>query len=289
MRYKWVRICLEGDGGAGAGGAGGAGAGTGTGAGAGTGDGGAGGAPAGAETMPKYFSQFSPEHRASQAYKDNLKGFAKLDDLADAYINMKGENETIKKTYLKKLTKDSTDEEVKAWAQEMGIPDKADAYRFGDEKDTDPPEMKGAVKAWKDIAWKNGMSAKQAEAAWAYVKGLSAVGQARQARALDEAKNALPAKLADLYKGESASAKDAQDKASAAAGLFAKFATATGAGAQLEASGMAYDPAFVKAVASIMRTQGGDLGGSPGAGAPKGYGAFGSSYAESSKRVLGIH
>lgn len=281
MGSRWMRLLMAEDGG----GAGGAGGGEPAG-GTGTGGTGGGGGDENQPELPKYFSQFSPEHRASQEYRDALGKFARLDDLADAYI----ENERHKGDYIRRLTKDSTDEEVKAWAKEMGIPETKDGYRFADDEGREDPVEKGTVAALKEIAWKNGMSSRQAEAAWAFVKGLGAVGAARQAKAVDEAKKSFDGKLAELYKAETASDKDAQDKAKAAAGLFAKFGTQTGIGKALVDSGLAYDPAFVKAVAAYVGSHDPQLSGGTtvGGGRQKGLGAFGNDYAPSSRRAMGI-
>lgn len=296
-RWMWMRIFLAADGGGEGGTSGG-------------GDGGGSPTPAPAPTegkqgqpagnggggkpgddltgLPSYFGQLSPDKRMNQEYRDALGKFAKLEDLADAYV----ENERHKGDYIKRLTKDSTDEEVKAWAKEMGIPETKDGYKFaGDDQVTEPTE-KGMINAWKEVAWKNGLSTRQAEQAWAFVKGIGIVGAARQAKALDEAKKSFDGRLTELYKAETASDKDAQDKAKAAAGLFARFGSQTGIGKALVDSGLAYDPAFVKAVASYVGSHDPQMAGSGttvGSGnTPQGYGAFGTNYSESSKRVLGI-
>lgn len=280
MNRRWTRLLMAEVGG----GAGGAGGGEPAG---GTGTDGTGGNGGGGAELPAYFSQLSPDKRTSQEYRDALGKFAKLDDLADAYV----ERERHKGEYIKRLGKDSTDDEVKAWAKEMGIPESVQGYQFGDEAQYTSPEDKGALKAWKEIAWKNGMSARQAESAWAYVRGLGTVASARQAQSLQTAKAALPGALADAYKAETSSDKEAQDKANAAQGYLARFMQATGSQERLEQSGIAYDPAFVKAVAAIMSAQDASLGGAMtvlGGEGKAGVGAFGDSYSESSRRVLGI-
>lgn len=286
MKSRWMWLLMAEDGGGAGGTGGGEPAG---GAGGGNASGAAGGGKPGDDMagLPGYFSQLSPDKRTSQEYRDALGRFAKLEDLADAYVD----RERHKGDYIKRLSKDSSDEEVRTWAKEMGIPEGKDGYKFGDEDSLTAPEDKGALQAWKEIAWKNGLSGRQAEAAWAYVRGLGTVAAARQTKAVQTAKAALPGALADAYKAETSSDKEAQDKASAAQGYLARFMQATGSQARLEQSGIAYDPAFVKAVAAIMSTQDASLGGNMtvlGGEGKAGVGVFGDNYSESSRRVLGI-
>lgn len=287
MFDKWYRTYMAEDGGAGAGGAGGAGGDASVNTGTDTGAVGAGGADAsqGAE-LPKYFSQFSPEHRGDASWQKALGGFKSLDDLAKAYVDM----DSRKGDYIKRIGKDSTDDEVRAWAKEMGIPESKEAYKFADEDKAVTAEDKGALNAWKEIAWKNGMNSRQAEAAWAYVKGLGTVGMARQAQAMQIAKDTLSSNLAQAYEAESPSTSAAEGKARAAQGYFAKFMESTGTKAALEQSGLAYDPAFVKGVAALMQSVAPPTGGGTtvGGGSGRGLGAFGDSYAESSRKFLGI-
>ena len=107
-----------------------------------------GGSDDGDEKMPAYFGQFPKEKMSSEPYKA-LYRYQKLDELADAFIQVQSELEGLKagqKNMLAVPGKDASQEEKDAFAEKLGIPKDASGYEMKMLDGALAPEIIEAVK-----------------------------------------------------------------------------------------------------------------------------------------------
>lgn len=273
MFYRWMRsmLCLMADGGAGDGGSGdGNGSEGAEGQAAvpgadGSGDGGNSNADE-QKSMPKYFSQINPAKANSDEYKA-LYGYQKLEDLADAALQLKRENDTLKQSNERTITVPKKDdaEGIKAFKSKLGIPENEDGYTL---KNLDVLKVdERGRKAVAKIAYGAMLTDKQAEAVGASLAVLTkmSIEDVRQKQE-ERVKGFLEALKASYTSLQSdTDRQSAADKDSAA---YSAFAEESGLKELLERTGMSYNTEFVKGIAAYARKHAGTKtpGNEPGSG-----------------------
>ena len=216
--------------------------------------------------MPKYFSQINPTKANSEEYKA-LYSYQKLEELADAALSLKKENETLKQSNERTITvpkKDDT-EGIKAFRSKLGIPDTEDGYTL---KGLDALKVdERGRKAVAKIAYNAMLTDKQAEAVGASLAVLTRMSIEDIKNKQEERIKGFPEALKASY----TSLQNDTDRQSAAdkdTATFAAFAEESGLKELLEKTGMAYRPDFVKGVAAYARKHAGTRtpGQEPGTG-----------------------
>lgn len=273
MFYRWMRsmLCLMADGGAGDGGSGdGNGSEGAEGQAAvpgadGAGDGGNGNAGE-QKTMPKYFSQINPTKANSDEYKE-LYGYQKLEDLADAALQLKRENDTLKQSNERAITVPKKDdaEGIKAFKSKLGIPENEDGYTL---KNLDVLKVdERGRKAVAKIAYGAMLTDKQAEAVGASLAVLTKMSLEDVRQKYEERVKGFPEALRASYTSlqSDTDRQSAADKDSAA---YSAFAEESGLKELLERTGMSYNTEFVKGMAAYARKHAGTKtpGNEPGSG-----------------------
>lgn len=273
MFYRWMRsmLCLMADGGAGDGGSvdgngseGAEGQAAVPGA-DGSGDGGNGNADE-QKTIPKYFSQINPAKANSDEYKA-LYGYQKLEDLADAALQLKRENDTLKQSNERTITVPKKDdaEGIKAFKSKLGIPENEDGYTL---KNLDVLKVdERGRKAVAKIAYGAMLTDKQAEAVGASLAVLTKMSIEDVRQKQEERVKGFPEALKASYTSlqSDTDRQSAADKDSAA---YSAFAEESGLKELLERTGMSYNTEFVKGMAAYARKHAGTKtpGNEPGSG-----------------------
>lgn len=236
-------------------------------------------------TLPTYWTQFPKEKRDSEAYKAVAK-FARLEDLADAYLA----SEKARGEMVKVPDGNSSTEEIKAFLSKIGVPE-GGAYKIHGEKGF-TPDMAGACNAFKEAAYKSGMTQEQTQNMWNFINALSKTGQARVDRMMENAKKTFDVQLEGLYKPATRSDEGSRLAAGHAVDNLYRFIEGTGCKAMMRSTGLCWNPQFVKALSDWMDKSiptGGMSGGLSvgGGGDNGGVGAFGSTYSEEWKKAFG--
>lgn len=272
MLYDLLKmiVCLMPDGGGGE--AGGTGEGEGSNGtegevqGKGNGGGEGGGEEKEVKTMPKYFSQINPTKANSEDYK-SLYDYQRLEDLADAALSLKKENETLKRNGERSVVVPSKDdaEGIKAFRSKLGIPDTEDGYTL---KGLDALKVdERGRKAVAKIAYGAMLTDKQAEAVGASLAVLTRMSledvRQKQEERIKGFSEALKASYASLQTDT-----DRQSAADRDTAAYSAFAEESGLKELLEKTGMSYNAEFVKGIASYARKHAGvkNPGQEPGAG-----------------------
>lgn len=273
MFYRWMRsmLCLMADGGAGDGGSGDGNGSEGVEGQAavpgadGSGDGGNGNADE-QKTIPKYFSQINPAKANSDEYKA-LYGYQKLEDLADAALQLKRENDTLKQSNERTITVPKKDdaEGIKAFKSKLGIPENEDGYTL---KNLDVLKVdERGRKAVAKIAYGAMLTDKQAEAVGASLAVLTKMSIEDVRQKQEERVKGFPEALKASYTSlqSDTDRQSAADKDSAA---YSAFAEESGLKELLERTGMSYNTEFVKGIAAYARKHAGTKtpGNEPGSG-----------------------
>ena len=209
------------------------------------------------EKMPTYFGQFPKEKMQSEAYKA-LYRYQKLDELADAFIQVQSELEGIKagqKNMLAVPGKDATQEEKDAFAEKLGIPKDASGYEMKMLDGALAPEI---IEAVKKGCRASGFTKGQGEAFGAM---LINVDKAAATKAEINLRNSLKTReerTAASYK-DIASEVDRKEQAKKDINLFDGFLRDIGLSEKLSHSAFAADPEVIKAVAAYARKTGGTV------------------------------
>ena len=142
----------------------------------------------GSKTPPAWMSQIGDITKNKDA-ADKLSKFAKLSDLANAYMELDGKlgNSIVKPG------ENASDEEREAFYRALGKPESADKYSIeGDE-----------AKLFREMAYKNNLTDEQAKALYASLKeaGKNALAQHKAAyeQQAKETQNALQAEYGNEY------------------------------------------------------------------------------------------
>lgn len=278
MFYRWMRsiLCLMADGGAGDGGSGDGNGSEGTDGqsqqnegteGAGTQqEGQSGSNEDNNRPMPKYFSQINPTKANSDEYKA-LYGYQKLEDLADAALQLKRENDALKQSNERTITVPKKDdaEGIKAFKSKLGIPENEDGYTL---KNLDVLKVdERGRKAVAKIAYGAMLTDKQAEAVGASLAVLTKMSIEDVRQKQEERVKGFPEALKASYTSlqSDTDRQSAADKDSAA---YSAFAEESGLKELLERTGMSYNTEFVKGIAAYARKHAGTKtpGNEPGSG-----------------------
>jgi hypothetical protein len=189
--------------------------------------------------LPEFHSQVSKPFR--EEHREELKALKgkKLQDVLDDHFKLR---KTINERGIIVPTKDSPEEEIKAFHDKMGLPRKPEEYELVADEKILPKEV---VEAARQFAFKNGLTKNQASAYLAQLQGISKSGQeARDARIKDGEAN-VKANLAKEMGGDAKAAE-------AAVNLATKYLSSTYSQAvrqKLIDTGILYDPAFLKEAA----------------------------------------
>jgi len=141
--------------------------------------------------------------------------------------------------------KDSSDDELKAFFTSIGVPKSKDDYHMAGEDELDDTS-KGILGSFKEIAWKNGLSGRQADAQWAFIKALSDTNVKMYEQSRNEAIEKFDTNLADLYSDRHSSETRRASDAREAVRLMGEFCRQSGVHKALVDSGLMYDAGFVK-------------------------------------------
>jgi len=192
--------------------------------------------------LPEFHSQVSKDFR--EAHREELKALKgkKLQDVLDSHFRLV---KTVNERGIIVPTKDSPEEEVKAFHEKMGLPRKAEDYELSADEKVLPKEL---VEEARQFAFKNGYTRNQAKAYVAQLEGIAKAGlEARNNRVAEGEKNVAAALTKELG-GDSKAAE-------AALNLAKKYLSTTYSPAvrqKLIDSGVLYDPAFLKEVAAAQ-------------------------------------
>jgi hypothetical protein len=227
-----------------------------------------------APELPKWLSQVSPEIRGDK----RLHGFQSMTDLAKAHL-ARGELDSRAIVF---PTKDSTPEEIRAFADKMGIPMDPAAYEFDAGKLKDIPGVEKLTDAVRLIASKTKLTKSQASGVYEGVIGVLKAEALQKKAELDHAQ-------ASFEEGILAEMGGDKKKADAFQALYKAHLVRLNSPELvnvLAASGVLYNPKLAKAFAELEAIYGDDHQ-TPGAKgvAPKpepkqSRGTFGSAYSK---------
>lgn len=237
--------------------------------------------------IPKFASQLNPKKRESEDYKKYLYKHQKLDDIADDYVAL---NKRMEKA-IEIPGKDAKPEDIKAFMQKLGVPEKESDYELNLGKNPSKEISKLADEMRKDYM-RAGMTKQQAKVMWGSMlkniqegqNQLKAIvdHQQQQAQTFDAR---LAAKLETSYPVKAERDGAMQETVN----LFKQHISRTGLGKVYKDSGLIYNPDFVMAIAKDEKSRSGSgfVEGRPGVQGEKPMGAFGNNYHESFKHTVG--
>ena len=219
---------------------------------------------------PAYFSQLPQEKAKSDAYKA-LYRYQSIDALGDALLAAQEENGRLKANQPDErsihVPKKGDEEGIKAFAKKLGVPDEPGGYDFSSlaEAEKGSPELVQAVRKGCRrmlLTGKQGKAVADMISAWDRARDIKAAIDAREA--VRNQQSAVASSYTDI-----ASETDRAKRAEVDVNRYKSFLSETGIEELVNASGLAGNPAFIRAVSAWVGKHGAVV--SP-AGTPKGGG-----------------
>lgn len=199
--------------------------------------------------VPAWLSQLPKELREDKEKAGRISTFKTIADLANEFIKADDE----RKTALHLPTKDSTDEEVKAFFTRLGVPEKAEDYALSD-YDLDPEAIKKSKEIFMAAAHKSALSKKQAANMWqSQVALYKAVSQINEAQA-QKVKDSFEPAYNKLLEAEYPEATERDKAIKGELAVVTKWTQEQGIGQKLIDSGLVYDAEFMHKLADYIKS-----------------------------------
>ena len=198
---------------------------------------------------PAWHSQLPKEMRENADVIGRISGYKTIADLANALIK----SEDAGKDALHLPTKDSTDEEVKAFFTKLGVPEKAEDYALSD-YDLDPEAIKKSKEIFMAAAHKSALSKKQAANMWQSQVALYKAVSQLNAEAQQKVKDGFEPQYNKLLEAEYPEATEREKAIKGELGTVTKFAQELGIGKALAESGLVYDAEFMHKLAGYVKS-----------------------------------
>lgn len=199
--------------------------------------------------VPAWHSQLPKEMRENAELTGRISGFKTIADLTNEFIKADDE----RKTALHLPTKDSTDEEVKAFFTRLGVPEKAEDYALSD-YDLDPEAIKKSKEIFMAAAHKSALSKKQAANMWqsqvALYKAVSQLNEAAQ----QKVKDAFEPQYNKLLEAEYPEPTEREKAIKGEMAVVTKWTQEQGIGQKLIDSGLVYDAEFMHKLAGYIKS-----------------------------------
>ena len=198
---------------------------------------------------PAWHSQLPKEMRENAELTGRISGFKTIADLANAYI--KADDDGMNALHVP--TKESSDEEVKAFFTKLGVPDSPNDYNLSD-YDVDAEAIKRDKELFMAAAHKSALTKRQAQNLWMHeVAMFKAVSQLR-AEADTKIKEAFEPSYNKLleaeYPEETARKKAIKEELA----VITKWTQEQGIGKALTESGIVYNAEVMHKLAQYIKS-----------------------------------
>ena len=198
---------------------------------------------------PAWHSQLPKELRENAEFTGRISSFKTIGDLANAYIK----SEDSGKNAIHIPTKDSTEEEYKAFFKSLGVPDAPGDYNLSD-YDLDPESIKRNKELFMEAAHKSALTRKQAQNMWmSEVAMYKAVAQLK-AQADAKVKEAFEPSYGKLLEAEYPEESERKKVIKDELATVTKFAQEQGIGKALTESGLVYNAEVMHKLASYIKS-----------------------------------
>lgn len=221
-------------------------------------------AVAGAKAQrPAWFGQITKDEEAQ--YGDKLRSFAKISDLAKAYVDLAGKQTDT--TGMVRIPKEgSTQEEIDAYKDALGIP-KDGNYTLDDDASlytADGKQVDGEKKVYDamkkqvvELAKESGLTARQANEVWAHQLAFIKAANKAQADYMGNLQQTFGARVDNLYRKEYPDEKERQEALNADIAVIGRsFSAMPNLAGAVQRAGIMLDPVVVKELAGYLRSVG---------------------------------
>lgn len=200
---------------------------------------------AGGSGEPVYLSQLSPETRQDKAILEAIKDSPKLNDLVKNHAALKAR---MSRAIVVPNAEKPDAAEVKAFREAMGLPEKAEDYVFDSAAFKDVHGVEEVVAMARTNATAMGLTKVQAQKYFDSIMTLSKAGRDAMVSAREEERKNLPAKLVEAFKGDTAKADAAHNRA---VNFLARFVKDKKILDDYRATGILYNPSHILTWAAI--------------------------------------
>lgn len=229
---------------------------------------------------PAWFSQMPKETRDN--YRDALKGYKSISDLADAY--MKGKKDL--EGSIRIPTKDSSEEEQKKFFNTLGMPESMDEYEF---PDGDYASLGVDVEKLRDVfrkaAWQSALTKKQAHNLWIKEMAMTKVMQGHREAEQQAIEKSFEPTYHKLLEAEYPVEAERTKAMKGEVELVQKFLTDTGLGKLFKDKNIIYDANAMHSISQYVKKHTGSFVDGVGDSGKKPAGMMGNYSEEFMKRA----
>jgi len=198
---------------------------------------------------PAWHSQLPKELRENAEFTGRISSFKTIGDLANAYIK----SEDSGRNALHIPTKESTQEEVKAFFTKLGVPEKPSDYALSD-YDLDPESIQKSKEIFMAAAHRSALSKRQAENMWmsevAMYKAISKLNAEQSQKVKDAFEPSYGKLLEAEYPEESERKRVIKDELA----TVTKWTQEQGIGKALAESGIFYNAEVMHKLAQYIKS-----------------------------------